>query len=73
MYPSSGDNSQTSQRVISLNVGGSIFTTTLQTLKSDPESILAGRSAMPVLLADYYGVSDLHQKAGDCHTPIPLS
>ena len=52
MYSSTGDNSQTAQRVISLNVGGSIFTTTLQTLKSDPESILAGRSAMPVFPAD---------------------
>ena len=42
MYPHVADTSAHAQRVISLNVGGTVFTTSLQTLKSDPESILAG-------------------------------
>ena len=42
MYPHVADTSPHAQRVISLNVGGTVFTTSLQTLKSDPESILAG-------------------------------
>ena len=42
MYPHVVDSSANSQRVVSLNVGGAIFTTSLQTLKNDPESTLAG-------------------------------
>ena len=42
MYPNVGESSPSAQRVISLNVGGKIFTTSLHTLKSDPESVLAG-------------------------------
>ncbi len=42
MYPHVTENSANAQRVVSLNVGGTIFTTSLHTLKSDPESTLAG-------------------------------
>ena len=46
MYPHVADNNATAQRVISLNVGGTVFTTSLQTLKSDPESTLAGEQLL---------------------------
>ena len=41
MYPRTADKSMESQRVISLNVGGQLFTTSLATLKAVPESTLA--------------------------------
>ncbi len=49
MYPHVADSAPTAQRVISLNVGGTIFTTSLQTLKSDPESTLAGKLLLVAL------------------------
>lgn len=48
MYPNVSDHSTGSQRVISLNVGGTLFTTSLQTLKKDEESTLAGINLMVV-------------------------
>jgi hypothetical protein len=48
MYPNVSDHSTGSQRVISLNVGGTLFTTSLQTLKKDEESTLAGNNLMIV-------------------------
>ena len=62
MYPNVGESSPTAQRVISLNVGGTLFTTSLHTLKSDPESILAGMT----------GYDDLQLIALKFH-PIPCS
>ena len=41
MYPRTNEKSSESQRVISLNVGGQLFTASLATLKAVPESTLA--------------------------------
>ena len=57
MYPNSVDHSAHAQRVISLNVGGTILKTSLQTLKSDPESIVAGE--LLVVLSDCASLSSI--------------
>jgi hypothetical protein len=41
MYPRASDMTTSSQRVVCLNVGGSLFSTSLATLRKDPDSTLA--------------------------------
>lgn len=41
MYPRMCDKNTNSQRVVSLNVGGQLFTTSFATLKKDPDSTLS--------------------------------